>query len=392
MKLLIRRTCLAPSILALAVVAATPGRARADAPDVVWEALKEREVVVEMSGGGTVAGKLIGLKPDTVVVLTDSGEPKVLERNRVAAVRGRPAAPPAPLVGVTPPAGNTALAPELLVGNEVVLETTEGARLGGKLVAIDDKTLILGVGDGQRLRFQRATLKSVRLAEAKQNAVVERQWIGSLVLAETRAGQRITGTLVEISAIGVMLESADGQRYRFDRTALVSLRLVDEASGQPVRAVSAEEPPARAFDLRGYAGLVVRPLVCVSACSEPDVSFGAEVGYWFIGLAARIAPRRERFSPAADVRLFYEFRPIPRLTITPVLEVSAIWTFADGDLERFQVALHPGARIGYQPVPRFMLFAEPLGFEIGVHTVDARLDSVPTMVRYAPTLGAQVRF
>src|SRR5262249_29863775 len=150
-----------------------------------------------------------------------------------------------------------------------------------------------------------------------------------------------------------------------------------EASGQPVRAISVEEPKAAAFDRRGYLGLIVRPLVCVSECSDPNASLGVEVGYWFIGAAARITPRRDTFSPAVDVRLFYEFRPIPQMTIGPAFEVSAIWTLTAHSLERVQVALHPGARIGYQPVPRFMLFAEPLAFEIGVHTVDAKLDRVP---------------
>lgn len=57
-------------------------------PEAVWQAMKERAVIVESDDGTAVAGKLIGVDAAVVVVLTKTGEPVTISRATVRAVRG----------------------------------------------------------------------------------------------------------------------------------------------------------------------------------------------------------------------------------------------------------------------------------------------------------------
>ena len=58
--------------------------------------MKERAVVVEREDGPTVAGKLIGIDPTNVVVLTDEGEPVTIARASVRTLRADTSAPAPP--------------------------------------------------------------------------------------------------------------------------------------------------------------------------------------------------------------------------------------------------------------------------------------------------------
>lgn len=90
--------------------------AHAEPPsEAVWQAMKERSVVVERNDGTLVAGKLVGVDPTTVVVLTRTGEPVAVPRSAVRALRGEatdtPAVPTAPVTPVTPVTPTTPGAP-----------------------------------------------------------------------------------------------------------------------------------------------------------------------------------------------------------------------------------------------------------------------------------------
>lgn len=95
------------ALVAAAWTALAAVTAHADSPpDTVWNAMKERPVVIERDDGPTVVGKLIGIDATTVVVLTSTGEPVTIQRATVRSLRADTSAPevsPAPAPAKAPP-------------------------------------------------------------------------------------------------------------------------------------------------------------------------------------------------------------------------------------------------------------------------------------------------
>lgn len=370
------RAFVALSIVSTALLL-SPRAARADVPDAVWEALRERAVVVDRSDGTKVTGKLAGVRPDVVVVLTDAGEPLMIERAKVAGVRAA-AAPPAPSW-------------DALVGAQVRVETTDHKKILGKLVSFDEREVVVELGDERKLKLARGSVLAVGPAPTPEVAR-EEPWVGRQVVVETTARTTIEGRLEESTNGSVLIATARGQSLRIARGDIASIHPKDGAPG-PDEA-SADKGPAHPFDLRGYVGALLRPMVCAAGCSGTRMSFGVEVGYWFAGAAVRVAPGDKGVSIAADLRLFYDFRPLPPLSITPLVELSPNFYLSGGDLAALELVVHPGVRVGYQPIPRLGLFVEPIGFEISAYTNNNSggvLDD-KTHVRWAPSAGAQLRF
>lgn len=71
--------------------------AYADVHEAVWEAMKERRVLIEKNDGSEVRGRLVGTRADVVTVIKEDGRPVVVRRADVAKVRvlGEPMPTPA---------------------------------------------------------------------------------------------------------------------------------------------------------------------------------------------------------------------------------------------------------------------------------------------------------
>ncbi len=96
------------SLVFLCATVAWVGVASADIPDVTWNALKEREVVVTKSDRSTVMGKLIGVEAKTVAVMKADGIVVVVDKSAVADVRGAvPGVAPPPMAAPPPPISAT---------------------------------------------------------------------------------------------------------------------------------------------------------------------------------------------------------------------------------------------------------------------------------------------
>lgn len=77
------------------------GSALAQVPQAVWDAFRERAVVVEKKDGTEVSGKLISVEAQSVAVLKPDGQVVVVEKAAIAKLRGGAEAvlaPPAPFV------------------------------------------------------------------------------------------------------------------------------------------------------------------------------------------------------------------------------------------------------------------------------------------------------
>ena len=167
---------------ALALTIGVSALARADAPDAVWAALKEREVVVETSTAA-VRGKLIGVDPKTVVILKADGSPVSITRGVVKGVRAAlpetpsasastpvpapsaaaatsatdPSSAPSPTADPAaapepPPANKKPAGPELdhLLDRTVSVRLIDGERVSGRLMHVDGTVAVLNTRDGTR--------------------------------------------------------------------------------------------------------------------------------------------------------------------------------------------------------------------------------------------------
>src|SRR6185503_773628 len=88
----------------VAAVVMTARSASAQVSDVVWSALKERDIIVEKQDGSSVGGKLIGVDAASIVLMQPDGRPLQVDRSTVqsAQVRTREAQP-APSDSAAPP-------------------------------------------------------------------------------------------------------------------------------------------------------------------------------------------------------------------------------------------------------------------------------------------------
>jgi small nuclear ribonucleoprotein (snRNP)-like protein len=162
------------------------GPAWADVPEAVWQALKEREVVIQREDGAPVQGKLIGVDRASVVVMLDTGEPVAVARSKVTTVRGREAsekrsssetATPAPPSGA--PEGAAPATPDApeskpddadqgaqaLVGKRVMVTRKDGSQVIGELSSVDGQQVVVLTPRGAPYVLPRSELRSLRAAK-----------------------------------------------------------------------------------------------------------------------------------------------------------------------------------------------------------------------------------
>ncbi|MBM4396089.1 MAG: hypothetical protein FJ087_10400 [Deltaproteobacteria bacterium] len=175
------------------------------------------------------------------------------------------------------------------------------------------------------------------------------------------------------------------------------------AAAAALAAVVAAPAPAAAdpyvdqlYSKPGFVGLLLRPVVCIDNCDRTVFSFGAEAGYKFVALAARYGYAGGTHYVYPDVRFYWDFQVVRNLTVTPLLEFSP--EIAKGDQgSTISLFFRPGVRVGYAPAPYFMLFMEPLLFDLGFyHRTSPKagpdVTSKELTFRYEFGFGIQARF
>jgi hypothetical protein len=244
------------------------------------------------------------------------------------------------------------------------------------------------------------------------------------VTVERQDGPPVTGKLIGIEKASVVVLAADGKPVVVNRAGVKDVRAAVAAppsapppgappstggsgsapppgaspppppSAPPGEAPPAE-PPAAKEPKPGYVGAMLRPLICVATCQGTLVSFGVEAGYKYAGAALRFAFKDGATFIIPDVRLFYEFKPLPQFLITPAFEFSPMVGLGGG-ATFVQITLRPALRFSYAIMPELVVFAEPLAFDFGVYTTASgggfSGSSSQFVARYDIGLGAQYRF
>jgi hypothetical protein len=150
------------------------------------------------------------------------------------------------------------------------------------------------------------------------------------------------------------------------------------------------------YNKPGFAGLIVRPAVCMDRCDGTLATFGLEGGYKMIGFAFRYGYKDKTHNFFPDLRFYWDFQLGRNLVITPQFEFTPQFGVAPNSTKTFQIVLRPGVRVGYAPAPYMMLFVEPFMMDLGVYTKVSRpgisVTSGELVLRYNFGAGIQTRF
>jgi hypothetical protein len=165
-----------------------------------------------------------------------------------------------------------------------------------------------------------------------------------------------------------------------------------------------QQPPPESFWERfhprpTYIGLVLRPAVCASgACADRFVfTFGFEAGYRCIGLGARYGYTGDAHYIIPDIRGYWEFLLTDTVVLMPLVEFSPALVKTDAGYT-LELMFRPGVRVSWEVVKGWMLFVEPVSFDLAFYqqahdtfhgTTNSTFDF---RARYTPALGVQMRF
>jgi len=163
------------------------------------------------------------------------------------------------------------------------------------------------------------------------------------------------------------------------------------------RPAAAQDVVDELFSKPGYVGLLVRPTFCLDNCGDDGlISFGVEAGYKYIGLGVRYAYKDSTHYMFPDIRGYYDFHVVRNLTITPLIELSPMFSFGDSS-KSLTLVVRPGVRIGYAPSPYMMIFLEPILVDLGFYSktwLDGHgsVSTTDLVTRYSVGVGIQTRF
>lgn len=161
------------------------------------------------------------------------------------------------------------------------------------------------------------------------------------------------------------------------------------------RVGSADAFVDKMFAKEGFAGLIFRPVVCLSECDGVITTFGLEAGYKFIGFSLRYGRKDKVNHFYPDIRGYYDIQVTRHLVVTPMIEFTpAIFNVKGGN--GIDLILRPGVRVGYAPKPYLLLVVEPLAFDFGLyHKVfsdSGSAESSKFTVGYTFGFAVQTRF
>jgi len=231
------------------------------------------------------------------------------------------------------------------------------------------------------------------------------------------SGAPVVGRLISIEENGVVILTADGTPILVSRKDVTGVRVaIDRSAETPrVRARSRgrntrqtelaptseadraglDNAPVRRKRHRGYYGLSYRMLTCVAGCNTTVHTLGPEFGYTFIGLGVHFGTQDGTTYIIPNLRFYGEIAAGPYVTITPAFELSPMLAFNSG-ATALAPMLRTTLRLGFNVTPKFVLFVEPLGFDISNPVVawyeGQTFHENHTAVRYASSLGLQGRW
>ena len=210
------------------------------------------------------------------------------------------------------------------------------------------------------------------------------------------------GQLVEDDELSAVVAVDGAERVMIARASIASARrrfppklgASADASGADGAPTRRPEEEADATMPLGYIGLIARPMICAVKCEGVLMSFGPELGYYFLGGALRFAIKDGGTVVSPDVRLYYEFGS-EIVNVAPAFELSPTFASADG-LKVFQLVVRPSLRIAFAPTEGLAVFVEPVALDLGVYTHASSgrqsATSEDVVVRYDLAFGAQYRF
>ncbi len=145
-----------------------------------------------------------------------------------------------------------------------------------------------------------------------------------------------------------------------------------------------------------FIGALVRPVVCAKGDCETFVfTFGFEAGYRCFGLGARYGYANGTHYIYPDLRFYWEFMVTKTVTFTPMLEFSPSLLSNDAG-STLELMFRPGIRLGWEPAPGWMLFLEPILFDLSfftrTSTETGTVSNWSFKARYNGGLGVQMRF
>ena len=145
-----------------------------------------------------------------------------------------------------------------------------------------------------------------------------------------------------------------------------------------------------------FVGAMVRPVVCAKGDCETFVfTFGFEAGYRCFGLGARYGYAGGTHYIYPDLRLYWEFLLTKTVTFTPMLEFSPSLLSNDAG-STLELMFRPGIRLGWEPDPGWLLFVEPILFDLSFYTRQTTETGTHSSwsfrARYNAGLGVQMRF
>jgi hypothetical protein len=131
------------------------------------------------------------------------------------------------------------------VGVVAKVTTKRGKTATGKIVELDDKIIVLKMGDGSEEEFARDRVETIEVAggEAQDDGptdpVIEK---GVEVKVVTKRGKEVTGVILEIDDKVLVLDIGDGKEEEFDPERLASVTPVGKPKTSGRRSAKEDEP------------------------------------------------------------------------------------------------------------------------------------------------------